>query len=145
MLARGRVCLKQALLGFAYGCALTVFGFLAAGYGHGTYTLLALASSPAGVVGLPGMLLLGPALWAFVGWLLSRRDRRKTMFLVVMLLHYAGAVYLLTSSQFADWEIVAGNWERIRFAAVGSYCWYVAGQIVIWITFFMPVRRRQEA
>jgi len=67
------------------------------------------------------------------------------MFLVVMLLHYAGAVYLLTASQFADWEIVTRYWEQVRFAAVGSYCWYVAGQIVIWITFFMPVRRRQEA
>ena len=137
--------MKQTLLGFAYGCALTVLGFLAAGYGHGTYTLLALASSPAGVVGVPGMLLLGPALWAFVGWLLSRRGTRKTMFLVVMLLHYAGAAYLLTSSQFADWEIVTMNWEQIRVAMVGSLCWYAAGQIVIWTTFFMPVRRRQEA
>ncbi len=141
MLTRVRTSVKQPLLGLIlgliYGAGLTAAGFFAAGAGHGTFTLLALASSPAGLAQFPGTILVAPVLWALVGWLLSNK-KRKRLLLTIMLLHYAGAVYLLTVSEYADWDRFAISPSWALKVIVLGFSWYLLGQVVLWILFLQP-------
>jgi hypothetical protein len=127
---------KYLSLGAVYGTGLAVLAFLAAGFGHGTYVVLGLASAPLAMLGVAVALISLPFLWMSIFALLYCRKR---LFAMAMLLHYLGAMVLLTVPRFAesfgDWNSFARVWGRSPGLLVLCFLWYGAGQIFLWMDF----------
>jgi len=103
---------KQLLIcGAVYGVGLSVAGFYATGYGHGTYALLGLASAPLGAIssllglfvspvfsyGVIAALFAAPVLWGWIWSLLQPESPRRRQFLFVILLYYASVAVVLAN------------------------------------------------
>lgn len=137
--------MKKALLGAAYGIVLCGIGMMAAGAGHGTYIFVILASAPvwaltnAGPIGVGISLLAIPVLWFVVGLLLNGKSRQKTaVFLTIMLVHYASAVWLLLADR-QEWRLTN------QMLAVLGFSVYLLGQIVVWWAFAGNIRSNKSA
>jgi hypothetical protein len=141
---------KLWFAGFLYGAVLSVLGFQAVGYGHGSILLLHWISSPFGVAVLAlndfagespptvfVLLRIFPVIfWSMVGLTLSGLPHRglKVVFLVLILAHYSAiGPIILGTIDLDDWD-----WEPIQKARstllIGATI-YLAGQVAIWITF----------
>jgi uncharacterized membrane protein YbaN (DUF454 family) len=132
---------KYLSLGAVYGTGLAFLGYFAAGFGHGTYTVLGIVSAPMGIVGILFALISLPFLWTGIFVLLHRRKR---LFAMAMLLHYLGAMVLLTVPRFAesfgDWNYLGRVWARSPGLLVVCFLWYAAGQIFVWMDFTANIR-----
>lgn len=136
---------KLALVGAAHGTVLAVLAFLAAGYGHGTYVVLGLASAPLGLLGIIAALIGLPFLWAAM-FVLARRNR--SAFVFAMLVHYLSAAVLLTTRQFADqfgdWDYFGRAWTRSGVFLFVCFLWYFAGQVLLWMDFVTKKTRKSR-
>jgi hypothetical protein len=133
--------LKTSLLGAFYGAVLSALGVAVAGAGHGTYFLLILVSSPAGLLGVASSVIGAPILWFVIGLLFNRRNPRFVL-LAVLLLHYGSAVFLLVRAD-ENWQYFARVWHMMPLVLLGGFVWYMAGQIVIWVMLFRRNDRRK--
>ena len=79
---------RWTLLGLLSGCVLFIFGFGAAGMGHGTYLPLAIYGAPFSVVPFAGPFIT-PVWWAALGWTIS--SRRRAVALGLLAAHIIGA------------------------------------------------------
>jgi hypothetical protein len=126
------------LRGVLFGVGLAVLGFSAAGAGHGTYVLIGASSAPVGVLGIWAALAGAPIFWAVVGaafdWL--EKPWRNRLVTSVMLLHYAGAVLLLSREPYGDWEVLVRLTSTLWPFLVSWSLLYFGGQIVIWTALF---------
>ena len=140
-------------IGLAFGIALMLLSFCAAGFGHGTYVLLGLSSSPLGALPLENSLffvaLLGtPILWGLI-WLLVALLPDMTagaILVVVMGLHYVTALFLLSGESFGDWSYIPKVRDVFTLGS-GLYC---AGQVTLWVvilrrTIWRPMQQIQRA
>lgn len=129
-----------ALIGGLLGLILTGLGFAAAGAGHGCYVLLGLASSPAGLLDdFLVTLCATPLFWAVIGFLmpLVRYTPSRIAFVVLMLVHYAAAVIILTDpDHFGDWSYL----PRVGTLIFMGFGVYAAMQIFAWWMFARIVR-----
>lgn len=128
---------SNLLFAAAYGVVLASCGFLVAGYGHGTYTLLALAGAPLSALGpLPATIA------ALVQWplMVAANRRMPGIVRVFLFAHYAAAILLLTlpTSPYADWSYAATIPSPYRALLVAGFLWYVAGQVVLWKALLRP-------
>lgn len=138
----------RSALGAAYGLALTGFGILAAGAGHGTYVPIGLFSSPLGVAAVlasagprwasltePAMMVVffgTPLLWAVGFWLCgAESSRARRGFLIGILAHYAVAVALLAREPFGDWSHLT---RTGTVSAIGVLV-YLVGQTLLWLRY----------
>jgi hypothetical protein len=124
--------LIAASIGLAYGILLAIMGFLAAGFGHGTYVVIGLSSAPCGLGQNVIFALIGaPLLWLLSAFLSggSRHWAWRALYLFVMTVHYVSLPWILQApSPFADWSYVH-KVEGLFWAAIVFYC---AGQIGLW-------------
>lgn len=137
-----RRCLNFAGLGLGYGLLLMFVSFLAAGIGHGTYTVMGLCSSPLGLFGSILIALFGiPVVWCCIGILLAMATPSCRWALLafpgVMLLHYLALASILATGEFADWGYV----RRVQEMFWGGIFLYLAGQAGIWLFFVARLRR----
>jgi hypothetical protein len=132
-----------ALVGFVFGCALVVFGFGAAGAGHGSYLLLALSAAPVSLMPGPG-LFAAPFWWAWVGWLL--KQRQSVLLIVALAIHTVCAALILLFGTLAEpgaeqWE----SWHRVE-RVMPTWIWsgivaYSVGLIAAWVHAVKEARR----
>jgi len=76
------------LVGLVFGWVLFIFGFGAAGMGHGAYLPLYIYGAPFSVVPFAG-LLVTPVWWTALGWTIS--SRRRSVALGLLAAHIIGA------------------------------------------------------
>jgi len=124
--------------GLAYGTALMFLSFCAAGFGHGSYVLLGLTSSPLGAWPFKGSViavaLLGtPVLWGLVGLLVALLPDRRARGILVLVMggHYVTAFFLLWADPFGDWYYLP---KMLGVFASGAAV-YCLGQIALWTAF----------
>jgi hypothetical protein len=80
-----------------------------------------------------------PALWCFIGFWLGGVSHRigKVVFMTLMVAHYGGLLFLLQGTgHFADW----GQARKLIEFVVGCVVLYAAGQIALWVVFFLTLR-----
>src|ERR1051325_4997874 len=146
--------LVGAVAGFHYGVFLLFFSFIAAGAGHGTSVVIAVAESPFPVSGPSSVVdtlfgdigdwalaftLVIPLFWTVVGALLGASDRSipRALFLIFMVGHYVGIPLILGPGEgFDGWEYV----NRALGAVVIAAAIYVAGQFILWFVFLREQR-----
>jgi hypothetical protein len=130
-----------AVAGLGYGLYLSVFGLAAAGAGHGSYVVTGIVSSPLGLLQNTLIAWVGtPLLWCIVGFCLSETTHRvgRVVFLAMMFAHYGCLFFVLRSpGVFADWH----HARKILVEVIEIVCFYAAGQIGIWVVFFMNLRK----
>jgi hypothetical protein len=122
-----------ACIGFAYGCALLVWAFWSAGFGHGTYVPAAIICAPISLIARHGP-LLAPVWWAVTGWAIGGGSRR--LMIALMAVHAASVgLSLVTGTAWASseelWESLAFVSQRIPDVRRG-FTLYLAGQIIAW-------------
>jgi hypothetical protein len=132
-----------AFVGFVVGCHLAGFSFIAAGAGHGTYTVMGLFSSPLGLGQNALIALFGtPVVWSLIFGLLPgvRCRAGRVAFLSAILSHYAAIPVILgKGSQFGDWYYAEKHWWVVALAA-----WlYMLCQAALWTVFFVLARGSQ--
>lgn len=117
-----------------YGAVLAVCSFVAAGFGHGTYTLLGLAGSPFAVLGIPAAFLAACFQWC--GLVLARSWIGHRYLAAILIVHYAAGALLLTvsASPYADWSYVGKLPQSARVILVFGFLCYGVGQIALWRT-----------
>src|SRR5262245_58968137 len=95
-----------AVGGAVLGAILGFLAIVAAGAGHGTYTLVAMTSSPLGIGGIPIGLLGGPIVWGTMAFLVAKSSQRKErrLFVLAVAVHYTVGILLILVSEFADWD-----------------------------------------
>jgi hypothetical protein len=128
--------------GAAYGLILTLFGFIAAGFGHGTYALLGIWSAPLSLLWAPFALFGAIALWAGVGLLLGSlvRSAQRVEFLIFISVHYAGAMVFLFTQEYSEWAYFLKAWERVPWTIMGGILTYFMGQVFMWLVFLRTSR-----
>jgi hypothetical protein len=133
-----------ALTGFLYGGVLAFLAFLAAGFGHGTYVLAGLSSSPLSLFGnIPLALLSPPLLWSAIGALSGAAKRRvaRICLLLGLVAHYASIPIVLQSpSAFADWEYL----PRVQGVVWLGIIVYIVGQAAIWVALGVHISARKQ-
>jgi len=132
-----------ALAGFVYGGMLAFLAFLATGFGHGTYVLAGVTSSPLSLFGNISLALLSPPLlWCAIGALSGAANRRiaRICLLMGLVAHYASIPIVLHSpSAFADWEYL----PRVQGVVWLGIIVYIAGQAAIWVTLGVHIRCKE--
>ncbi|MBO0883494.1 MAG: hypothetical protein J2P17_24800 [Mycobacterium sp.] len=129
----------SSVVGLLYGSTLVFLSIGAAGGGHGTPIPLLLSSAPLSFVYLvaasvPGpeysMLLGGPLVWAALGWLVARPDRRASLSLArnLVLLHYVSGLALIATTGAG----VRGLAGEVPDLFIVWALFYLAGQVVLW-------------
>ena len=125
----------NAWRGLAYGGALGVLSFLAAGFGHGTYIPLVISSAPVALSGNVLVALVGaPVLWAIVCAIVRKDNRLELLAAAFLLVHYAAAVWLARRELHEDYRqyglsrVASGMPWILEFWAAT----YLAGQIGLW-------------
>ena len=121
--------------GFWYGVLLALFGFVAAGGGHGTYVVIGLSSAPFGlaqdvIIGL----LAAPLLWLFIAFLAGGAKHwiPRICFVLAQSIHYVSLHWILNRpSKFADWDYV----QRVGWFFWMAIGLYLAGQVALWALF----------
>jgi hypothetical protein len=129
---------KLTLAGFTYGLILCAFSFIAAGYGHGTYTLMGLSSAPVCLFGVLPALLGCPLLWALIFALVGTGLKKlRWVFVAVMTLHYGVAVVVLTwpGGFYSNWDYISRFRGNYAFLTVFGFATYAAGQLFLWVRF----------
>src|SRR5438552_15444128 len=112
MFSNLRKPLPLAITGFGCGIGLAMIGFLAAGFGHGSYVLIGLFSAPFGAFqNIVIALAAPPFLWGIAGLLVGSSKTSwlcRLSFLALMSVHYLTLFAILSPpSPFADWSYVA--------------------------------------
>ena len=120
------------LRGLAYGVGLSLLAVPMAGFGHGTYILLALASSPFAAFGNVAAIVAPPFIWTLI-WSLLRE--RRQIFLAAIAIQYVSAAVVLIVTHFGDWEYLSKSWKLQPLLVAIGFAWYVAGQGLIWLDF----------
>ena len=125
---------------FAYGMSLCIFGVLVAGFGHGTYTLLALAGAPFSAFGIPFAIVATLLQWGALSFLRGRYEIAPRYFVAFLMLHYIVAALLLSlrSSEFADWKYLRDLPQFDWLLLTGGFGVYVLGQVSIWKSLTPP-------
>lgn len=128
----------SALIGLGYGIVLSIFGFYAAGFGHGTYTVIGLSSAPVALTkNIIISLFTPPILWSVAAFLSagSRQMVWRILYLLVMCMHYVSLFWILQGpSNFADWDYI----KRVEGLFRLSIVFYCAGQLALWsMAFFL--------
>ena len=125
------------LSAIVYGTVLAAFGFVVAGYGHGTYLLMGLAGAPLSLLGPLEAMLASLLQWPLV---VAAKIRVPKFARGFVLVHYATALLLLTvpSSPYADWNYAANIPHKYRAILVAGMVWYVTGQVVLRKISFRP-------
>lgn len=133
---------KWGAFGGSYGVFLAAMGFLAAGWGHGTYVVIGLSSAPCGLAHNVIIALIGaPVFWLFAAffaagarhwvWLLS--------FLLLMSAHYVSLFWILNDpTGFGDWSYV----HKVRGLFWIAIVFYCAGHLALWGLAVCQVRKR---
>jgi len=67
-----------AVPGFAYGLVLVLLAGYTAGFGHGLYAPLGLASTPLSLIGVRSAVFATPFLWSLIGFLIGFVGRRRS-------------------------------------------------------------------
>jgi hypothetical protein len=124
--------LKSVIAGTLYGIGLSLFGFLLAGAGHGTFFLLGLAAAPFSVFGVLVAFFVPPIIWPAIVWAISAGLLYRTRFLGFILIHYLSAACLLTLSGYADGKYVERTWRAMPTVMLLGIAWYLVGQVVLW-------------
>jgi len=138
-----RRAIVGSIVGLLYGSVLALWSLVLFGGGHATSIPLFLSSAPLGAFfvvgklfgepylgyGYNAALLGGPLVWAVLGLLVAQSGRAKTVAQVLLLLHYASGLALLTTT--------AEEATRLRLPGVWSVfvMWamvYLAGQVALW-------------
>jgi hypothetical protein len=134
--------LFYSALGFGFGTLLAVMGFLAAGFGHGTYVIIGLSSAPCSLAqDLLLALIAPPFLWAILTFFAAGARHRvwQMLFLTSLGSHYASLFWVWNNpSGFADWRYVHKAAELV-WAAIGVYG---LGQIALWSLFVYKIWRQ---
>jgi hypothetical protein len=139
-IARSIVC---AFLGMIYGFLLTCSGFIYAGAGHGTMSLIADFSSPYAVLDALGYhsgldyLVIPPVFWFAMGGLLggTRNFTAALAFIALMALHYV--VLLLTEMRA---NAIGYFYHRgIDIIDLALLAIYPLGQVIVWTIFAFQV------
>jgi hypothetical protein len=94
------------LVGLVFGCALFIFGFGAAGMGHGTYLPMAIYGAPFSAVPLAGMFVTR-VWWTALGWTIS--SRRRTVTLGLLAANIIGAALFVIFG--TPWEHGEEQWK----------------------------------
>jgi hypothetical protein len=109
---------------FTYGTVLCIAALYLAGFGHGSYLLLALAGAP-----------FSPLQWGLLA-ILQRRWKRAPIFVIgFLILHYASAgfaVRFLLDPEDTDFQRLNGMLHGFTTYLTMSVILYVGGQIVLW-------------
>lgn len=128
MTQRSRIFI-HGLCGLVYGIGLSFLGTWAAGWGHGSYVLLILASSPFAALGGLVAILTPPVMWGGIWALLQARCWRRGVLVAAISFYYASAALLVAVSPFDE------NWNNFLTASrqhssiiAGGFLWYLAGQ-----------------
>jgi hypothetical protein len=129
MTQRSRIFI-YGLFGLLYGIGLSFLGTWAAGWGHGSYVLLTLASAPFAALGASVAILGPPFMWGGVWLLLQARRRQRGVLVAVISVYYASAALLIAVSPFDE------NWNNFLAASrlhsliiAGGFLWYLVGQV----------------
>jgi hypothetical protein len=101
-----KVIYMWTLVGLVFGCVLFIFGFGAAGMGHGTYLPMAVYGAPFSAVPLVGMFAT-PVWWTALGWTIS--SRRRTIALGMLAANILGAALFATFG--TPWEQGEEQWK----------------------------------
>jgi hypothetical protein len=129
MTQRSRIFI-HGLCGLVYGIGLSFLGAWAAGWGHGSYVLLILASSPFAALGGSVAILTPPFMWGGVWALLQARLRQRGVLVAVISVYYASAALLIAVSPFDEnWN---NFWSALRLHSLiiaGGFLWYLVGQV----------------
>jgi hypothetical protein len=125
-----------------YGLVLCVLGGLVAGFGHGTYTLIALAGAPFSFFGAPVCFIAALTQWMLLVMAGRKLSAPKAFYVAFLVLHYVSAALLLSlpSSVYADWSYIGKIPHSYRVLLLLAFCFYLFGQIFIW-KYVMPPRR----
>lgn len=101
---RSRSVAVYVLIGIAYGMALDIIAFMAAGFGHGTYVPLTVFGAPFSFAGPLVALVYTPVFWTLVAVLLAyaRSVRARWVLVVLICGHLASLPWLLTDSEVVD-------------------------------------------
>jgi hypothetical protein len=128
---------KLPVLGFVYGLTLSFWGFVAAGFGHGSYVIIGMAASPLGFFGIIACFLVLPIYWTIAGLALKRAYNRsyRSLFLTLLTLHYATMVPLLIREPFNDWDKLPKMFDVEPGILLAGGLVYVCGQIFVWARF----------
>jgi hypothetical protein len=122
---------KTVWMFVVYGFVLCSCGVLVAGFGHGTYTLLALAGAPFSAFGVPFAIAASLAQWGVLALVAQRGDRKYAI--GFLLVHYIAAILLLLpSSEFGDWGYVRLIPRMYEWILALGFTWYLIGQIFLW-------------
>lgn len=127
----------MGMAGSGFGVALGIWGYLAAGAGHGTYVLIAISSAPLGLLGIPVAAFGAPVLCGGVGFLLAAADRspQRKLFLALAAAHYLGSLLLLTTRSFGDWDYFNKVIAYMPGLIAGWLVTYSAGHVLMWLAF----------
>ena len=127
--------LAMLSIGLCYGA---IIGFLAFGclsFGHGTMLPSALSSAPLGLFGATAETFGAPLVWGALFFVAARVSRSPRIFLVSVLLHYAGAVTLLLRLPDSQWRNFVPMADKIPEAFVIWAAMYFLGQLAVWQIF----------
>jgi hypothetical protein len=131
--------------GLIYGLVLGALGWVVAGYGHGSYALIGLASSPLSLLGVQIALLSPPLIWvivALLGFNASKGAKQNVGFLSVMTFHYLGIAALFFVSPYNDHLTLTRVASVLPVYLSAGVAWYVAGQLLIWYWYLSRRARR---
>jgi hypothetical protein len=153
--------LMCAIIGGVYGIVLFVFGYMAAGAGHGVLAPLGIFSSPIALVHplipqrgeyqtfeVSTFLLATPLLWGLAGWFSASLPRRSAKWGLFGLLaiHYLAMFAVLHNEDFGSWEHCDRVWEYCPWVLILGFSIYFIGQAVLWVLLLIPlVRALREA
>jgi hypothetical protein len=133
-------------IGFLYGTALSVIGFLATGLGHGTYVILGISSAPLGFMGFLVSLFSPPLAWAIIGCLLSKSEypHKRLFFLITIACHYLSIWPLLATQPFEDLDHFKRTWQHHPDTIIAGICCYLVGQSIMWVYFLRQIHEGKK-
>jgi hypothetical protein len=136
-----RHTVKWATLGGATGVPMWLLALWCTGFGHGTYILITLSSSPLSLVPLPGFLCT-PIVWAVIVALAAapRTRRNRILFLALMAAHYMVAAALIAWTPLGDWGYVGVIWNRVPGVVIGWAIFYCLAQVLAWGAFLGGIK-----
>lgn len=138
----------------------TVFGLelilFLAGFGHGSYLLLDLASAPFLALvraaslspGLQYGAFASPFQWGILAIILRRWKHGPAFAIVFQVLHYAVAGFALhfwLNPVDTDFAHLNGLLPGFTIYLVAGFIWYLSGQIMLWAIVFKRVSEMRRA
>ena len=124
----------QAVVFLIYGAVLCMTALYLAGFGHGSYMLLALIGAPLSLLGVQAACFAGLLQWSLLP-IVQRKTERPLLIIGLLIAHHVSAGFAIHRLSSGD-----PNLEQLRRTMPGftaclfaGLIWYLVGQIWLWV------------